>query len=228
MDDVERLPDQISVRSAEQSHDEELYSILSEMIATVSRDRRQLRLLVYEFARRRLRTSLYAHFEDGNWAEIQKQLKALDTVIDKVETDSVHNTSLTFMPEPPLTYRDLTNGPIGEMSIPKAAITLASSQRPLLAQTVGSEDDFFVAVARIGKQARTKLWWKFQLGVAVLGLVAFLAIGGRFTFGWLGLNRPEATTSAPPAKTENSDRNLVSDARRDATKALRSSCTSPY
>ena len=227
MDDVERLPDQISVRSAEQSHDEELYSILSEMIATVSRDRRQLRLLVYEFARRRLRTSLYAHFEDGNWAEILKQLKALDTVIDKVETDSVHNTSLTFMPEPPLTYRDLTNGPIGEMSIPKAAITLASSQRPLLAQTVGSEDDFFVAVARIGKQARTKLWWKFQLGVAVLGLVAFLAIGGRFTFGWLGLNWPEATTSAPSAKTENSDRNLVSDAMRGATKALRSAVPLP-
>ena len=227
MDDVERLPDQISVRSAEQSHDEELYSILSEMIATVSRDRRQLRLLVYEFARRRLRTSLYAHFEDGNWAEILKQLKALDTVIDKVETDSVHNPSLTFMPEPPLTYRDLTNGPIGEMSIPKAAMTLASSQRPLLAQTVGSEDDFFVAVARIGKQARTKLWWKFQLGVAVLGLVAFLAIGGRFTFGWLGLNRPEATTSAPPAKTENSDRNLVSDAMRGATKALRSAVPLP-
>jgi hypothetical protein len=227
MDDVERLPDQISVRSAEQSHDEELYSILSELIATVSRDRRQLRMLVYEFARRRLRTSLYPHFEDGNWAEIQKQLKALDIVIDKVEADCAHNTSLTFMPEPPITYRDLTNGPGSELSIPKAAITLAGSQTPLLAPAVGSEDDVFVAVARIGKQARTKLWWKFQLGVAVLGLIAFLAIGARFTFGWLGLTRPEATTSSPPAKAENSERNLASDARRDATKGLRSTIPLP-
>jgi hypothetical protein len=227
MDDVERHPDQISVRSAEQSHDEELYSILFEMIATVSRDRGQLRMLVYEFARRRLRTSLYGHFEDGNWPEIQKHLNALNAVIDKVEADCVHNTSLTFVPEPPITYRDLTNGPIGELSIPKAAVTLAGSQTPLLAQAVGSEDDLFVAVARIGKQARTKLWWKFKLGVAVLGLVAFLAIGGRFTFGWLGLTRPEATTSASPAKAVNAERNLVSDAKREATKGVRSSVPLP-
>jgi hypothetical protein len=72
------------------------YIRFSPKIATVSRDRRQLRMLVYEFARRRLRTSLYPHFEDGNWAEIRKQLKALDTVIDKVEADRAHNASLTF------------------------------------------------------------------------------------------------------------------------------------
>ena len=169
MDDVERLPDQISVRSAEQSHDEELSRILSEMIATVSRARRQLRLLVYEFARRRLRTSLYAHFEDGNWAEIQKQLKALDTVIDKVETNSAHNTSLTFMPEPPLTYRDLTNGPIGELSIPKAAITFASSQRPLLAQTVGAEDRLFVAVRANRKTSTDEAMVEIPIGRCRIG-----------------------------------------------------------
>ena len=47
------------------------------------------------------------------------------------------------------------------------------------AQPMGSEDDVFVAFARIGKQARTKLWGTLQVGIAVLvGLVMFLAIGG--------------------------------------------------
>ena len=62
--------------------------------------------------------SLYAHFEDGNWAEIQRQLKALELAIDKVETDCTRQ-SLRLPPEPPLTYRDLTNRPVAEWSIQK-------------------------------------------------------------------------------------------------------------
>ena len=62
MNNVERLTDRISVRSAEDLHDEDLCSIFSELIATVSEDRRQLRMLVYEVARRKLRTSLLRAF----------------------------------------------------------------------------------------------------------------------------------------------------------------------
>ena len=114
MNNVERLTDPISVRSAEDLHDEDLCSILSEMIATVSEDRRQLRMLVYEFARRKLRTSLYAHFEDGNWAEVQRQLQALELAIDKVETDCA-DRSLGFPPEPPLTYSGADEWPSRRM-----------------------------------------------------------------------------------------------------------------
>ena len=133
MNNVERLTDPISVRSAEDLRDEDLCSILSEMIATVSEDRRQLRMLVYEVARRKLRTSLYAHFEDGNWAELQRQLQALELAIDKVETDCA-NRSLGFPPEPPLTSSGVTSGLPAEWSAPKSVVPSTNVRIPFLAQ----------------------------------------------------------------------------------------------
>ena len=227
MNNVERLTDPISVRSAEDLHDEDLCSILSELIATVSEDRRQLRMLVYEVARRKLRTSFYAHFEDGNWAEVQRQLQALELAIDKVETDCA-DRSLGFPPEPPLTYSGVTSGLPAEWSAPKSVVPSTNVRIPFLAQAMGSEDDVFVAFARIGKQARTKLWGTLQVGIAVLvGLVVFLAIGGHSSLGWLGLMRPDASTSTRPVKAENRDGSLATEARRETAKAARSNIALP-
>ena len=92
---------------------------------------------------------------------------------------------------------------------------------------MGSEDDFFVAFARIGKQARTKLWGTFQVGVAVLVLVVFLAIGGRLIFGWLGLNRPDATTSARPVRRKTGMAVWFPTQGETQTKALRSTVPLP-
>jgi hypothetical protein len=219
--------DQLAVRSAEEPIDEDHYSILSEMVATVSEDHTQLRMLVYEFARRKLRRSLYRHFEDGDWADIQEQLRALETVIDKVEADWAHK-SLTFAPEPPLTYRELSDGPPGGWPLPQRAVTMSGPNGPILPQPMASDGDVFVAVARIGQRARANLWWKLQLCLAVLlGAVVFAAMGGRSTLGLLGSSRQEASTKATMAKADNRDDNFVSEGKRGAAKALRASMPLP-
>src|SRR5580658_2381042 len=113
--------DQLVVRSAEEPIEEDHYSILSRMIATASQDHTQLRMLVYEFARRQMRRSLHRQFEDGNWTHIEEQLLALETAINNVEADCAHK-SLTFAPEPPMTYRDLSNGPPSGWPMPQRAV----------------------------------------------------------------------------------------------------------
>jgi hypothetical protein len=213
--------DQLVVRSAEEPIEEDHYSILSRMIATASQDHTQLRMLVYEFARRQMRRSLHRQFEDGNWTHIEEQLLALETAINNVEADCAHK-SLTFAPEPPMTYRDLSNGPPSGWPMPQRAVTLTDSHATILPQPMRSEGDVFVAGAGFGERARANLRWKLQLCVAVLvGMVAFAAIGGRSTLGLLGLSRPLASTNTHVTKAENPDRDFVSDKRREAAKALR-------
>ena len=178
--------DQVAIRSAKEPIDEDHYSILSEMIATVSEDHTQLRMLVYEFARRKSRRSIYRQFEDGDWADIQEQLRALETAIGKVEFDCAHK-SLTFAPEPPLTYGEVSDGPSGGWPLPRRAVTVSGPSGPIFQQPIASDGDVFVAVARIGQRARANLWWTVQLCLAVLlGAVVFAAMGGRSTLGLWG------------------------------------------
>jgi hypothetical protein len=219
--------EQVAVRSAEDSVEEDQYSILSQMIATVSQDQAQLRMLVYEFARRKLRRSLYQQFEEGDWADIQEQLQALESAIDKVESDCARK-SLTFVPEPPLTYQQLREGVPAEWPIAQRAVTLSGPDEPISPLRMGSEGDVFFAVARIGKRARANLWWKVQLCLAVLlGVVVFAAIGGRSTLRLLGSSRPEVSTNKSTAKAENRDVNIPSGKNREAPKALRPSIPLP-
>jgi hypothetical protein len=219
--------DQVAIRSAKEPIDEDHYSILSEMIATVSEDHTQLRMLVYEFARRKLRRNLYRQFEDGDWADIQEQLRALETAIGKVESDCAHK-SLTFAPEPPLTYGEVSDGPPGGWLLPRRAVTVSGPSGPIFQQPIASDGDVFVAVARIGQRARANLWWTVQLCLAVLlGAVVFAAMGGRSTLGLLGSSRQEASTRASTAKPDGRDDIYVSEAKRGTAKALRAGIPLP-
>src|SRR5580658_9746369 len=167
--------DEVAVRSSEGSPEEDPYSVLSQMIATVSQDQSQLRALVYEFARRKLRRNLYPRFEDGDWAGIQEQLNALESAIDKVESDCARK-SLTFAPEPPLSYQELMDDRPVEWSKPQRAVALPNRQEPISPLHIASDDDVVFAVARFGKRARANIWWKVQLCLAVLlGLDVFAA-----------------------------------------------------
>jgi hypothetical protein len=211
--------DEVAVRSAEGSPDEDPYSVLSQMIATATRDQSQLRALVYEFARRRLRRNLYPQFEDGDWEGIQEQLNALESAIDKVESDWARK-ALTFAPEPPLTYQELVDDRPVEWSKPQRAVALSNRQQPTSPLHLASDDDVVVAVARFGKRARANIWWKVQLCLAVLvGLVVFAAIAGRFTLGsWLGQNRPEVASNR---RAEDAAVNIPSNKPSEAAKTLR-------
>jgi len=219
--------EQVAVRSTDDGIDEDDYSILSQMIATVSQDHAQLRMLVYEFARRKLRRSLYQQFEEGDWAGIQEKLRALESAIDKVETDCARK-SLTFAPEPPLTYQELRDGPPVKWPPPQRAVTLSGPDGPISPLRMGSEDDVIFAVARFGKRARANLRWKVQLCLAVLlGVVVFAATGGRSTLRLLGSSRPEVSTNKSAVIAENRDANILSGKKTEGAKVLRPSIPLP-
>src|SRR5580658_8812493 len=94
--------EEVTVRSAENATDGDHYSVLSRMVRAVSQDHAQLRTLVYEFARRKLRRNLYQQFEDGDWPGVQEQMRALEAAIAQVEADCARN-ALSFGSEPALT-----------------------------------------------------------------------------------------------------------------------------
>jgi hypothetical protein len=206
--------EQVPVRSAENDSDEDHYLVLSQMIAAVSQDQSQLRALVYEFARRKLRRSLYPQFEDGDWTGIQEQLSALESAIDKVESDAA-DKGLTFAPEPPLTYSQLMDDrPVAQVR-PQRAVTVTSNEGPASPlRMAAADDDVIFAVARIGKRARANLWWKVQLSLAVLlGLIAFAATAGKSTLGLFGYGRPEVSANNDLPKAQDAQVNTALNKR---------------
>jgi hypothetical protein len=103
---------EIATRSVKESSAEHHYATLARLLQAVSDDHSQLRQLVYEFARHALRRNLHRRFEDGDWAGIETELtelKALETAIDHIESEYEHR-SLTFDPQPPLTYQAVLDG----------------------------------------------------------------------------------------------------------------------
>jgi hypothetical protein len=96
--------DDVTIPSAVQSVDPDHHALIAKMVAIVSEDRTQLRQMVYELARRKLRRDLYPQFEEGDWAGIRAQMELLQAAIHQVEDDCAGN-SLKFAPEPPLAFR---------------------------------------------------------------------------------------------------------------------------
>src|SRR3984957_17192651 len=66
------------------------HSVLARMVSAVSDDHAQLRTLIYEFARRKLRKDLFRQFEDGDWSEIEHQISTLESAIGQIEADFSH------------------------------------------------------------------------------------------------------------------------------------------
>ena len=80
--------DDIVLRSmAGETKQDHYHSVLARMVAAVSEDHTQLRTLIYEFARRKLRKDLFRQFEDGDWSEIERQVSTLEAAIDRIEGD---------------------------------------------------------------------------------------------------------------------------------------------
>src|ERR1700689_1080457 len=80
--------DEIVLRSlANGTKQDHYHSVLGRMVSAVSQDHAQLRTLIYEFARRKLRKDLFRQFEDGDWSEIEKQITTLEAAIGQIEAD---------------------------------------------------------------------------------------------------------------------------------------------
>jgi hypothetical protein len=191
--------------------------------------------LVYEFARRKVRRNLFQQFEDGDWSGIQEQMQVLETAIDKLE--SAHKApALTFGPEPPLTYQQLTTDIAGENPISPNTVTLRGrgGRAPLFnsppyevdnapsPETIYDYDSNRYFANRGLRKWRFTFWWKVQLSVAaLLGVVVFAAINGQSALRLFGLQRLEATTKAATGNAENAGANILSEGKAGAGKDVR-------
>src|SRR5208283_3671964 len=90
--------EEIVVRSTDGEARQDAHSVLVQMIAAVGQDHAQLRLLVYEFARTRLRQGLYPQFEQVGWSGIVAQVLALEAAIVRVEAECVNHALLGSRP----------------------------------------------------------------------------------------------------------------------------------
>ena len=85
---------EIRLRSAPTEAELNFQAVLARMLAAVSQDHAQLRALVYEFARTKLRKDLYRQFDELGWSGIAAQVLALEAAIDRVEAGCANNTGL--------------------------------------------------------------------------------------------------------------------------------------
>ena len=175
----------------EQDH---YHSVLARMVSSVTQDHGQLRSLVYEFARRKLRKDLVRQFEDGDWSEIERQVSTLEEAISELETDFSHGdvprlpfggeqgttTSDTAVsapvaqPLPPISQKKLIVGNFAENGLPSSRSSTTYDFRPK-PQMVDVTD--YTAKTRVERHLRSNFWRTVQLIVAVtLGIALYSAI----------------------------------------------------
>jgi hypothetical protein len=219
---------EVAPSAPEAGGDESYRSILTRMLTAASQDHAQLRFLVYEFARRKLRKSLTAQFEEGDWAIIQERMQALESAIDKIEADCAPK-SLTFVPEAPLTEGGVVDGTAGSKPEPgmvsgsaASASFVAPSSRefrfpaPMLA---APDEGFFLAVARFGQGPLRPLRWRSQLILAaILGVVIYAAIVSAVTFEFWGSRHAFAPTRTATPGSIVSKTSTSSDERAATAK----------
>ena len=191
-------------------------SVLGKMVSAVSQDHAQLRTLIYEFARRKLRKDLFRHFEDGDWPEIERQVSTLEAAIDKIEADfsntvprlsfetdqtpsaGTHEVSTpSALPLQPISQKELMVGDYSGRGLPRfLSPTAYDIDYPKTIGTI-TEYDGRPAGARVDKFLHSNFWWTIELIVAVvLGVAAYVAIDGRTALSYLHSNQLGRSTSA--------------------------------
>lgn len=196
-DYLERAMDEIALRAMEEEEAkrDHFHSVLARMVSTVTEDHTQLRTLIYEFARRKLRKDLFRQFEDGDWSEIERRVSTLEAAIDRVETDFSNGApQLTFQGEQPAignndTGRPTTTStalrPISQRQwmtggysgrLPSFLASRAYDVPPQPILTVTEQDSPATGV-RLRKYLRSNISWTLQLAAAViLGLAIYSAV----------------------------------------------------
>jgi hypothetical protein len=176
-----------ATRTADESTSNELaegqdhYTPLSQLVAEASRDHTQLRGLIYEFARVKLRRELYPHFLDGAWSEIEEQILGLERAIVRVEADfaqtALASKPPSFLPGPssgrslPLSSPQRTSR-FGASSIRAESLFLGLPQNaaPSLHDPSPSSGN-----SLLGRHLRSRFWRNMQLLLAVAIGVAIYA-----------------------------------------------------
>jgi hypothetical protein len=204
--------EKIVLRLAEISTRQDPYTVLSQVVASVSQDHAQLRMLIYEFARTKLRQDLYPQFQAGDLSGVQENLDALEAAIDRVEANFAHVDApapLPFITEPALNEEPLEplqqsalmlrpdpeNSPLirdydADVLAPLFSPPTYETERIFWLSTVSERDDRH-PIERLNEKLQSNFWWTVQLIVAVvLGVAIFAAIDGRSALPLFGLHRP--------------------------------------
>ena len=78
---------------------EDYYSVLARMIAATAQDEGQLRRMVYELARNKLRRQLYLQYQHLRRPDMEDQLIELETAITQIESDAAQDVPLLSLPQ---------------------------------------------------------------------------------------------------------------------------------
>jgi hypothetical protein len=216
--------DEIVLRSlANGTKQDHYHSVLGRMVSAVSQDHAQLRTLIYEFARRKLRKDLFRQFEDGDWSEIEKQVTTLEAAIDQIEADfshtvprlnndtkqpnaSIHEDSApSTLPLQPISQKELMVGDYSGRGLPRfLSPTAYDIDYPKTITTVTEQDGRSVG-GRVDKFLGSNLWRTIELIVAVvLGVAVYVAIDGQTALSFLHsrqLGRAASTTEQSASLT---------------------------
>ena len=178
------------------------YASLARMVADVSQDHTRLRLLIYEFARVKLRRDLYGQFVDGAWAEINEQVQGLENAIDRIEFNFTRPASPapSRLPSPngsgksPAHESSLRSfgwqehGGFGEEAIRARSLVAYSAHDRMPALPIALDDRLANAV--LGKHLRSKFWRNTEVFFAVaIGIAICATIGPQMFVNRLGLSK---------------------------------------
>jgi hypothetical protein len=225
--------DKIVLRFTGTGTKQDLYTILDQVVASVSQDQARLRTLVYDFARTKLRQELYPQFVAGDWPAIETSLLALEAAIDQVEADRVLNAPSLL----PVSDPALRDG-ITQQVPPSALVPRPNSEQPLMmggcdaeilsplphsatferehsySLSTNSERDDRRTIAFLDEKLQSNFWWSIQLIVAVvLGVAIFAAIDGRSALPLLGLHRHGGPANVTAANVGNGEQTAAPDGK---------------
>lgn len=226
------MVEQIIMHSANAGMKQDHYSLLAQFVAEVSRDYPRMRMIVYEFARVKLRKDLYRHFVEGRWSEIKEQISGLEAAIDRIESDFVHNAPLLhFNSEPTLTQatekQSTRNAPALRASSQKEMIIrdnsvddgayvkspifgLFPSEGHTSSLPIASEPNDPFATAFLGKRLRFRFWRSIQLiVVVVLGVIIYAAPVARSDLGLFELHGVDQLMKISATKEVGKGGNVV-------------------
>jgi hypothetical protein len=241
-DHLECVMDEIALRAMEEEEAkrDHFHSVLARMVSTVTEDHNQLRTLIYEFARRKLRKDLFRQFEDGDWSEIERRVSTLEAAIDRVETDFSNGApQLSFRGEQPAIGNDsgkppttssalrpiserewMTGGHSGRLPSFLASRTYDLHPQPIVTVT---EQNGSPANVRVKKYLQSNISWTLQLTAAVIfGLAIYSAIDNESVLRFLHAHRigrvadvnstdASGTTQTPVLAAKAAPRSGVSD-----------------
>jgi hypothetical protein len=207
---------------------EDYYSVLARMIAATAQDEGQLRKMVYELARNKLRRQLYLQYQHLRRPDMEDQLIELETAITQIESDAAQEVPLLSLPQ--RNAMDGGNGAGGstgtELVLHQSSIQ-ATVLNAHLVEILGPATPAPVQLQRLepggplpplaqfdtpyrpiwrSESPRSRFWLRTQIVLAVIaGIAIFEAFDQRANlaalFGAKPLPQPIAVASQPPPQT---------------------------